>query len=183
MVRSLIYITILISTLITALGAISIARAGSTNVVDLNIDRYLGRWYEIARLENPFERDLTCVTAHYTMQDNGQIEVVNRGYNTTTKEWSEARGRAKLTDESGRLRVSFFWIFFSDYNVLAVDDRCANYEWALVSGGRGGKYLWILARTPSLNSDTLAYIERVAMARGYDIESLIYLDHSCDSTN
>jgi apolipoprotein D and lipocalin family protein len=108
-----------------------------TTVSNLVLDRYLGRWYEIARIDNRFER---------------------------------AVGKAKTTSVPGLLRVSFFWIFYSDYRVLAVDE---NYNWALV-GGSSSKYLWILSRISKLSEEDMALIISEASRRGYDTSRLIY---------
>lgn len=130
----------------------------------------MGRWYEIARFDHSFERGMEYVTADYTLLDDGTVEVVNSGMRGG--EPHTAHGRAKATDTPGRLRVSFFWIFYSDYNVLAMGD---NGEWALV-GSRSPKYLWILSRTPHLEHGVLDSILAAAEARGYDTSKLIYVE-------
>lgn len=156
---------------LVALSVVAIiATAATTNVVPkLDLNRYLGEWYEIARFENRFEKDLINVTAHYSLHPDGSIKVVNRGFNTQTKEWSEAIGRAKRTNEEGRLRVSFFWIFYSDYNIISLDPQ---YQWALV--GSGKKYLWILSRSRNLSPQTLNHIKQIAQQNGYNTKRLIY---------
>ncbi|MFI3261385.1 MAG: lipocalin family protein [Rikenellaceae bacterium] len=146
-----------------------------TTVAKLDINRYLGLWYEIARFDNRFERDLTHVTAFYSLNSKGGIKVENKGYNTVLKEWTTAVGRAKRTKQVGRLRVSFFWIFFSDYNILALGDTGVEgqpYEWALV-GSKSSAYLWILARKSKLDNDTLKHIEDIAISRGYDVQNFL----------
>lgn len=136
-------------------------------VSDLNLKDFMGVWYEIARFDHRFERGMTDITATYTLLDDGRIEVVNRA--TRNGKPIEVRGKAKSTDIPGRLRVSFFWIFYSDYNILAMGRRG---EWALV-GSRSPEYLWILSRTPHIDTATLNHIITLAQARGYNTEKLI----------
>lgn len=138
-----------------------------TTVADIDLKDFMGKWYEIARFDHRFERGMTDITANYTLLDNGKIEVVNRGMRDGKP--TEAIGKAKTTDVAGRLRVSFFWVFYSDYNILAMAD---NGAWALV-GSRSPKYLWILSRTPQLDVATLNHIIKLAQARGYDTDGLI----------
>jgi apolipoprotein D and lipocalin family protein len=106
--------------------------------------KYLGKWYEIARIDFKFEKDLNNTTAEYSLNDNGTIKVDNRGYNTVKEEWEQAIGKAKFVgDETvARLKVSFFGPFYSGYNVIALDD---DYRYALVAG-ENFDYLWILSR-------------------------------------
>jgi len=142
-----------------------------TPVQEFDLNRYLGRWYEIARLDNRFERGLSNVTAEYIPQNNGMIKVQNSGFDSKIGKRRQAIGRAKTTDVAGVLRVSFFWIFYSDYRVLALSD---NYEWALVGSGRSGKYLWILSRTDVLPKETMEIIISEAERRGYDTKQLLF---------
>ncbi|MCG6188540.1 lipocalin family protein [Maribellus maritimus] len=143
-----------------------------STVKELDVERYLGTWYEIARYDHRFERDLVGVTATYSKRDDGEIEVVNRGYkNSLNGELSEAVGKAKLTDEPGKLKVSFFWIFYADYNVLELDE---NYQWALI-GSSNDKYLWILSRTTQLDEHVLIGILKKAEQRGYSASKLIWV--------
>jgi apolipoprotein D and lipocalin family protein len=129
-------------------------QAEQTIVRSFNPAQYLGTWFEIARLDNRFEKGLEQVTANYTLQADGSIKVVNRGFDPQKKDWSEAVGKAKFIDpvnadgsRTGRLKVSFFGPFYGDYNILIVDKPYYNY--ALVSSG--SDYLWILSRTPQLS--------------------------------
>lgn len=115
--------------------------------------QYVGTWYEIARLDNRFEKGLEQVTAKYSIEADGTLKVVNRGFNAKKNDWSEAVGKAKFVDpanadgtRTGRLKVSFFGPFYGEYNILELDKPYYNY--ALVSSGRD--YLWILSRTPQL---------------------------------
>ena len=144
-----------------------------TPVQKFDLDRYLGRWYEIARFDHRFERGLSEVSAEYTAQNNGMIKVLNSGFKAKIGKRSQIVGRAKTTDVAGVLRVSFFWIFYSDYRVLALGD---NYEWALVGSGDTGKYLWILSRTEVLPKETVEKIIADAERRGYDTKKLLFSD-------
>ena len=137
--------------------------------VAIELNKYLGKWYEIARFDHSFERDMQNVTAEYKLQPNGTIKVINSGYRDGV--YRVADGKAKTTDTSGLLRVSFFMNFYSDYRVLMVDK---NYEYALV-GSSSPKYLWILSRTPRLDETTLQKIIDVAEQKGYDTDNLIYV--------
>lgn len=141
-----------------------------TTVSNLVLDRYLGRWYEIARIDNRFERGISNAFAEYSLNPNGTIKVVNSGVDIKTGRMKSAVGKAKTTSIPGLLRVSFFWIFYSDYRVLAVDE---NYNWALV-GGSSSKYLWILSRISKLSEEDMALIISEASRRGYDTSRLIY---------
>lgn len=138
-----------------------------STVKSVNLKDFMGKWYEIARFDHRFERGMTDVTATYRLMEDGKIEVVNRGIRDGKP--VEAIGKAKTTDIAGQLRVSFFWEFYSDYNILAMG---RHGEWALI-GSKSPKYLWILSRTPHISSSTLDYIIMLAQARGYDTEKLI----------
>ena len=136
-------------------------------------ERYLGTWYELARYNHKFERGLVGVTANYSIRDDGKIKVLNQGYkNSLTGELSIAEGKAKLTDEPGKLKVSFFWIFYADYYILELDE---NYRWALI-GSKSNKYLWILSRTPKLEENVKNLILHHAKKRGYDTLQLIWVE-------
>lgn len=145
-----------------------------TTVRSFDLKRYMGTWYEIARFETRFEQGLDHVQAHYGLRPDGRVAVLNSGEDVRTGERRESRGKARATRTPGRLRVSFFWIFYSDYNVLALGD---NYEWSLV-GSRSSSYLWILSRTPTLPAATLNHILRLARRRGYDTDRLLFVVQS-----
>ena len=140
-----------------------------TPISNLVLDKYLGKWYEIARIDNRFERGISNAVAEYSLNSDGTIKVVNSGVDIKTGRLKRAVGKAKATLISGLLRVSFFWIFYSD-RVLALDE---NYKWALV-GGSSSKYLWILSRTPILPEEELMLVLSEASRRGYDTDRLIY---------
>ena len=142
-----------------------------TTVSDIDLKRYMGRWYEIARFDHSFERNLDYCEAFYSMQDDGTISVVNTGINSRNEHRKTSYGKAKLGSEPGQLRVSFFWIFYSDYNILALGQE---YDWALV-GSKSDKYLWILSRSRHLDSNTRNNILAIAQSRGYDTSKLIWV--------
>ena len=139
----------------------------TVNKVDLN--RYLGYWYEIAKFDHHFERGLDYAMAHYTLRDDGKIDVLNTGIKNGRAE--DAKGIAKTTDVPGLLRVSFFGPFFGDYRIMMLDSE---YQYALV-GGSNDKFLWILSRTPQLDEPTKALILAEADRRGYDTSKLIWV--------
>ena len=144
-------------------------------VRQLDIERYLGRWYEIARYDNCFERGMDNVTADYSLREDGKVSVVNSGWKDGKKHVSY--GKAKQPDPygtPGRLRVSFFLFFYSDYDILLLDEE---YRYVLV-GSKSDKYLWILARTPVLPESTVANIVSEAQKRGYDTSRLIKVNQS-----
>ena len=145
-------------------------------VKQLDLERYLGTWYEIARYDHRFEQGLVGVTANYSMRPDGKIKVVNSGYkNTLDGEYSEAIGKAKIPDpknEPAKLKVSFFWFFYADYLVLELDEQ---YQWVLI-GSSSPKYLWILSRSPQLDEATKQHILDKASSRGYDVSKLIWVE-------
>lgn len=144
---------------------------GITPVQGFQVERYLGTWYEIARLDHSFERGLSEVTATYSLAEDGGIQVLNRGYNAEEGEWNEAEGIAYFTGERnvGSLKVSFFGPFYGGYHVIALDE---DYQWAMVAGP-SREYLWILGREAVL--DEGVYQRLVAQARGlgFAVEALI----------
>ena len=144
---------------------------GITPVTGFQAERYLGKWYEIARLDHSFERGLEQVTAEYSPRDDGDIRVINRGYNTNKQQWSEAEGRAKFVGakDVGQLKVSFFGPFYGGYNIVELDP---NYQYALVVGN-DRDYLWILSRTPQLDSVVQQRLVNKAKSLGFATEQLI----------
>lgn len=143
-----------------------------TAVRGFELDRYLGTWYEIARLDHRFERGLNDVTATYTLREDEGINVVNRGCDRETGEWQQVDGRAYFIGDSdqGRLKVSFFGPFYSSYNIIALD--LDDYNFALVSGPTRD-YLWILSREPGMDSTIRTTLIEHAKTLGYDTDSLI----------
>lgn len=147
-----------------------------TVVKELDIERYLGTWFEIARYDHSFERGLVGVKANYSMRPDGKIKVINSGYKgNLSGEYSEAIGKAKIPDPlnaPGKLKVSFFWIFYGDYFVFDLEE---NYEWVVI-GSSTDKYLWILSRTPQMDKSTYDGILKRLSKRGYDVNKLIEVE-------
>lgn len=147
-----------------------------TPVENFELNRYLGKWYEIARLDHPFERGLERVTAEYSMREDGGVSVVNRGYSIKDEEWKAAEGKAYFVgDESkGYLKVSFFGPFYGSYVVFEIDEE--NYSYAFVSGP-DTSYLWLLARTPEIPQEIIEKFRQRAEALGFDTANLIFVNH------
>ncbi len=137
---------------------------------DLQLDKYLGDWYEIARFDHKFERGLNFCKANYSIREDGKIQVLNTGIKNGKPK--ESKGKAKFTDNPRILRVSFFGPFYGDYRIMLLDP---DYQWVLV-GGSSEKYLWIMSRTPHLTEEVKATILAEATRRGYDIEKLIWVE-------
>lgn len=169
----MILITLILSALIgSVLCAPNNNCINRTTVTDLDLDRFMGRWYEIARYDHSFERHLTEVQTDYKRLADGRIEITNRGIDTRTGKEKVARGKAHISTTPGRLRVSFFLFFYSDYNVLVLGP---DYSWAVI-GSRSSKYLWILSRTPQLPEATLKEILHLIEERGYSTAPLQFID-------
>ena len=150
---------------------------GITPVTGFELDRYLGTWHEIARLDHRFERGLVAVTAEYALRDDGGVSVTNRGFDTEDGEWTVAEGRAYFAGEesTGSLKVSFFGPFFAGYHVLSLDEDAPDYRYALVSGPNRN-YLWLLSREPILNPADRDRLVALAAELGFPVEELIEVD-------
>ena len=148
---------------------------GINPVENFKIDRYLGTWYEIARLDHRFERGLSQVTATYSKRPDGGIDVLNRGLDSKTGQWKEAKGRAYFINDPdvARLKVTFFWPFYGGYNVIALDRE--DYAYAMVCGPNQN-YLWILARTRQLDETVMQHLIAKAERLGFDTSQLIFVD-------
>lgn len=156
---------------------------GIEPVQGFNAERYLGRWYEIKRLNHRFERGATNVYAEYSLRDDGKIRVVNSAYNPTIGKWGSIEGYAKFQHDPSiaSLSVTFFWPITAGYHVIELDH--ADYQWAMVTGPNRD-YLWILSRTPQLSANTLDHLINRAEGLGYAIHELISVEHSVNaSTN
>ena len=144
-----------------------------TRTVDhVDIDKYLGTWYEIARFPHSFEKGLVGVTATYSKRKDGKIRVLNQGYKGSLDgKLSRAEGKAKIPDpeDTSRLKVSFFLFFYGDYYILELDD---SYQWAMI-GSSSPNFFWILSRTPTMDSAVYASLLENARKRGYDLDQLI----------
>jgi lipocalin len=147
-------------------------KVDNSTVKSVDLNRYLGSWYEIAKYDHYFERDLDYAMARYTLRDDGKIDVLNTGIKDGRAK--DAKGIAKTTDVPGLLRVSFFGPFFADYRIMMLDE---NYQYVLVGGGTD-KFLWILSRTPQLDDATQSLILAEADRRGYDTSKLIWVKQS-----
>ena len=145
-------------------------------VGNFDAGRYLGKWYEIARLDHPFERGLTRVSADYSLREDGGLRVVNRGYSAGEGKWKEAEGKAYFVGprDVGYLKVSFFGPFYGSYVVIDLDRE--NYGHALVCGP-DKSYLWILAREPRIDDGVKASLTAKASALGFDTGKLIFVEH------
>ena len=145
-----------------------------TPVKDFELDRYLGKWYEIARLDHSFESGLERVTAEYSLREGGGVVVKNRGFSRKKNKWSEAEGKAFFVGKSseGYLKVSFFGPFYGSYVVFELDKE--NYQYAFVCGPNTS-YLWLLSRRPAVTEDLLARFIKQAQKRGFETEKLIYV--------
>lgn len=154
---------------------------GVRPVTPFDINRYLGQWYEIARLDHSFERGMSDVNATYALQDDGSVKVINRGYDTRRQAWKEAIGRALFIGEkdTGSLKVSFFGPFYGGYHVIALDQQ--HYRWSLVAGP-DLDYLWILARDTTLSADVRQQLLTQAQALGFATDKLIWVDHQRTTT-
>lgn len=148
---------------------------GVEAVTPFDLQRYQGRWYELARLDHSFERGMTDVSATYTPQADGSVRVVNRGFAAASGQWREAIGRALFTGAptTGSLKVSFFGPFYGGYHVAALDP---DYRWALVLGP-DTSYCWILARDKQLDAAQRDAIVARAQALGVDTHALIWVTH------
>lgn len=144
-------------------------------IPEFKLSKYLGKWYEIARFDHSFERGMTDVTAEYILRNDGKVDVINSGWKNG--KFKVADGKAKQPEpvtEPSRLKVSFFLFFYSEYNVLMLDDQ---YRYALVGSG-SPNYLWILSREPYIPDDTREAILAEAVRLGYDTTKLIWVDQS-----
>ena len=146
-------------------------KVDNSTVKELDLNRYLGYWYEIARFDHSFEQGIYYSMARYTLRDDGRIDVLNTGIKDGRAQ--EATAIATTTEIPGLLRVSFFGPFFNDYRIMMID---SDYQYALV-GGSSNQFLWILSRTPQLDEATKASILAEADRRGYDINRLIWVKH------
>ena len=139
------------------------------------LNRYLGGWYEIARLDHRFERGLNNISANYSMNNDGSVKVINKGWNVANQKWEQAEGKAYFVEQPdiGRLKVSFFGPFYGGYNIIDLDKK--NYAYAMVTGP-DKSYFWILSRTKQLPKATLETLIYRAKALGFPVEKLIFVN-------
>ncbi|HUH73822.1 MAG TPA: lipocalin family protein [Chitinophagales bacterium] len=167
--------TLLFLTILILVSSCKTIPQGAQAVSPFEKEKYLGKWYEIARLDFKFEKNMNNTTAEYSINDNGSIKVENKGYDTVKEKWKQAIGKAKfIGDENvAKLKVSFFGPFYSGYNVIAIDPE---YQFALVAG-KNTDYLWILSRETSIPDDIKAKYLKIAEDIGYQTSDLIWVEH------
>ena len=146
-----------------------------TPVTGFDLDKYLGKWYEIARLDHSFERGLNRVTAEYSLREDGGVAVVNRGFMADKGEWKEAEGKAYFVgdQQEGYLKVSFFGPFYGSYVIFGLDQE--NYQYAFISGP-DLSYLWLLSRKPVLAPEIIERFIEEANRIGFNTEDLIFVE-------
>jgi apolipoprotein D and lipocalin family protein len=147
---------------------------GVKPVENFQLERYLGTWHEIARLDHSFERGLSKVTADYSLREDGGINVVNRGFSADNNAWQEAQGKAYFVNEAdkGHLKVSFFGPFYGSYIVFELDT--IGYQYAFISGP-DKDYLWLLARTPTVKPEVIDRFISMSKSIGFDTSALIFV--------
>ena len=149
---------------------------GVVAVKEFELDRYLGTWYEIARLDHSFERGLNNISAEYSVRDDGGVKVINRGFSKEDDDWQQAEGKAYFVDETdkGHLKVSFFGPFYGSYIIFELDKK--DYQYAFISGP-DTSYLWLLARQPQVDKNIMALFVERSQQLGFDTCKLIYVEH------
>ncbi|WP_262247971.1 lipocalin family protein [Parapedobacter soli] len=148
---------------------------GVNVVTDFDLKRYLGDWYEVARFDFRFEKNLKNTRAHYALNDDGTVNVTNSGYDYVKKRHKVANGKARMVGKpnEGKLKVSFFGPFYSPYNIVTIK---GGYKYALVMG-KNTDYIWILSRTTSLSPEVKEEFLEIARKAGYDLSRLIWVKH------
>jgi apolipoprotein D and lipocalin family protein len=164
------------------IGAVAFVMVGRTGIPEgtaavqgFDVNRFLGTWYEVARLDHGFEKGLTHVTAEYSLRDDGGLKVINKGFDLKKGLWSESEAKAYFleTPDVGRLKVSFFGPFYGSYNIIDLDQK--NYSWALVTGP-SRNYLWMLSRSKTPDNAVMVHMVEKAKSLGFKLEKLIYVD-------
>ncbi|ACJ30642.1 Outer membrane lipoprotein (lipocalin) [Shewanella piezotolerans WP3] len=150
---------------------------GIQPVDDFELPKYLGTWYEIARLDHSFERGMTQVTANYEMREDGGVKVTNRGFKTDEKTWNSADGKAFFVDETniGHLKVSFFGPFYGSYVVYELDK--VGYQYAFITS-YNRDYLWFLSRTPEVSEELKQQFIKQAKELGFAMDEIIWVSQS-----
>lgn len=169
-------VSLLALTGVVLLSSCSSVPKGAVVVKPFDKDRYLGKWYEIARFDFRFEKNMNNTTAEYSLNEDGTIKVVNSGYDTLKKKWKQSVGKAKFrgSPNEAKLKVSFFGPFYGSYNVIALDDQ---YKYALVAG-KNLDYLWILAREKTIPNEIKENYVQLASSIGFKTENLIWVEHN-----
>lgn len=162
--------------LIIVLKSSSAIPKNAKAVNNFDAKKYMGVWYEIARFDFRFEKNLNNVSAQYSLNEKGTVNVLNSGYNYEKNEWKKAEGRAKFRGDKNKaeLKVSFFGPFYSGYNVVAIDE---NYRYALIAG-KNLEYLWILSRTKNIPEEIKLNYLQIAKDIGYDTSKLVWVTHN-----
>lgn len=150
---------------------------GVVPVKNFNVSRYLGKWYEIARLDHSFERGLSNVTAEYELRSDDGINVINRGFLAEENKWKVAEGKAYFVGsrDEGHLKVSFFGPFYGSYIIFDLDQE--NYQYAFVSG-YNTSYLWLLSRTPTVSEGVKERFVEKSKELGFDTNALIFTEQN-----
>ena len=145
-------------------------------IKNFTIDRYFGKWYEIARLDHSFERGLEKITATYAIRDDGGVSVINQGYSPDEQKWKVAEGKAYFVNDTneGYLKVSFFGPFYGSYVIFELEQ--ANYDYAFVSGP-DLSYLWLLSRKPIVSTEVVEKFKLQSKKLGFDVDTLIFVNH------
>lgn len=153
---------------------------GIQPISNFELEQYLGRWYEIARLDHSFERGMQQVTATYEMREDGGVRVINEGFITDENSWDQAEGKAYFvnSDDIGHLKVSFFGPFYSSYIIFELGE---NYEYAFVTS-TNKSYLWLLAREPVIEQELQQRFISTMSALAYDTDALIWVEQSVSET-
>lgn len=148
-----------------------------TPINNFDLSRYVGTWYEIARLDHSFERGMSHVTAEYSLREDGGVRVLNQGYMTQDGEWKEAEGKAYFVqdEETGHLKVSFFGPFYASYIIFELDQE--DYQYAYISGP-DTSFLWMLSRSPEASNSEIEQFINQSQALGFDTSKLIFVDQN-----
>lgn len=166
--------------LLLFISACTTVPEGIKPVQSFEVERYLGKWYEIARLDHGFERGLSQVTAEYSLRDDGGIRVINRGYSAADDKWEQAEGKAYFVEDknTAHLKVSFFGPFYGSYIVFELDPQ---YQYAFISGP-SRDYLWLLARQPQVSDKLKSEFIAAAQAKGFAVDELIFVEQPEEAT-
>ena len=166
---------LIVFTIIIGLYSCATIPKNAKAVNSFDKEKYLGKWYEIARFDFKFEKNLDNTTAEYSLNENGSVKVENNGYNTIKNEWKQAIGKAKFVgdDKTAMLKDSFFGPFYSGYNVIAIDE---NYKYALIAGANLN-YLWILSRETNIPENIKAEYLTLAESIGFETSNLLWINH------
>lgn len=150
-----------------------------TPIDNFDLKPYLGKWYEIARLDHSFEQGLSQVTAEYSLRGDGGVKVINRGYSTEEGEWQQAEGKAYFVNKpnEGYLKVSFFGPFYGSYVIFYLDPAG---QYAFVSGP-DHDYLWLLSRTPTVDDSVKQQFIKMSQQKGFDVSELIFVEQNSGS--